>query len=213
MTTYYSVSTLKRFVTIRRNKHNEEMRARLGILIILAVLIWTLSPLIKRAMAEANFQPFFSALALSSLKLGGDDLLNKSDKHSVLFKIEFEDGTSQNLKPELSQNERQIDELGVEEYIRFKARENGINEAKFVAVIKCESNFNHQAVNWQGSSAVGLLQFTSGTWQEGCRRFNKNWTLNDRFNYQKATEMAILFWKIKQACRWKCYEMLYPNEC
>lgn len=52
----------------------------------------------------------------------------------------------------------------VREYAYNRAVEGGINADSFVRLIECESGWNPHAKNSK-STATGLLQFLTGTWQ------------------------------------------------
>lgn len=46
------------------------------------------------------------------------------------------------------------------------------------------------------SSAAGLFQFTEGTWKEYVKKANKDYSLDDRFDREKATE--IMKYKVEE---------------
>lgn len=92
----------------------------------------------------------------------------------------------------------------VEDMIRRKAAEYGVDAEHALAVVQCESHFNPNAVNQQGSTASGLWQFTEGTWHDGNRWRGTAWTLNDRFDAEKSTDMALWFIAREGWSRWAC---------
>lgn len=77
------------------------------------------------------------------------------------------------------------------------------NADLLVRIAQAESGLQpHKNSDVKTSTAAGLFQFTQGTWQDGCRWFGKNWTLNDRYDPAKATKMAIWFIKRGELHRW-----------
>lgn len=61
-------------------------------------------------------------------------------------------------------------------------------------IFKAEAGNNPYAVNKQpGQTAAGAYQFIASTWKGMCRKYGLNYTLNDRFDLQKATHVMQLF--------------------
>ena len=61
-------------------------------------------------------------------------------------------------------------------------------------IFKAEAENNPYAVNKQpGQTAAGAYQFIASTWKGMCRKYGLNYTLNDRFDLQKATHVMQLF--------------------
>ena len=61
-------------------------------------------------------------------------------------------------------------------------------------IFKAEAGNNPYAVNKQpGQTAAGAYQFIDSTWKGMCRKYGLNYTLNDRFDLQKATHVMQLF--------------------
>lgn len=80
-----------------------------------------------------------------------------------------------------------------------------VNEMLDIA--KCESNYKWYAKN-EYSSASGLWQFTKDTWLEGVKKRGLNWTLEDRFNPIKSTNMMIWYVEKEGWDRWECKKVL-----
>ena len=59
-----------------------------------------------------------------------------------------------------------------------------------IALIESGGNTNAKAGT---SSASGMFQFTEGTWKQMAKEMGKEYSLNDRFDPQKATEVAAYF--------------------
>jgi len=59
-----------------------------------------------------------------------------------------------------------------------------------IALIESGGNANAKAGT---SSASGMFQFTEGTWKDMAKEMGKEYSLNDRFDPQKATEVAAYF--------------------
>ena len=59
-----------------------------------------------------------------------------------------------------------------------------------IALIESGGNTNAKAGT---SSASGMFQFTEGTWKQMTKEMGNNYSLNDRFDPQKATEVAAYF--------------------
>lgn len=89
----------------------------------------------------------------------------------------------------------------IPEMITRLALENNIEPELALCIVKYESNFNPQARN-ANSSASGLWQFISSTFQEGINQRGLDWTLEDRFDPYKSTDMAMWYLKKGQASRW-----------
>lgn len=107
------------------------------------------------------------------------------------------------VKP-LEEGEVQLPSPEVESKIRSIAkRENFKNADLLVRIAKCESGLvPDRRSDVVGSSATGLYQFTKGTWQDGCKYMNVDWSLADRCNAEKSTLMTIYFIKRGELTRW-----------
>ena len=95
-------------------------------------------------------------------------------------------------------------EEGVAPVIRRVAQQEKFDDADLlVRIAQAESGLRPYKDNdVKTSTAAGLFQFTRGTWKDGCRWFNRNWTLNDRYDPTKSTKMAIWFIKRGELHRW-----------
>ena len=205
-TIYYNSSTLKRFATIRRNKRQEEIRARIGMLLIIGVLAFTMSSGIKKAIGSAEFQPFFTAGLFSISGSGGVSSSatneDETDKPSALPEISFYDAGELSKQANLSQNQRQINELAskvgykeIEVYIRQTAREYKIDENLFLKIATCENTnlMPHLKNPISGCTAMGIFQFVDSTWKSGIKRRGLDWNLSDKKDYKKNVDMAAWF--------------------
>lgn len=87
------------------------------------------------------------------------------------------------------------EEVSIEDKIRSKAREAGIDEDTAVRIAFCESSFNPSAKN-PNSSATGIYQWTTGTW---------NWigSPGDRLNEDDNIN-AFMEWFPKYPLWWEC---------
>jgi len=85
----------------------------------------------------------------------------------------------------------------ITELIRKYAKEYGIDENEALRIAYCESSFNPEAENWQGSTAKGLYQFTDPTWQwigaEG-----------HQFNAEENVKMFMTWFPVFPTW-WACY--------
>ena len=91
------------------------------------------------------------------------------------------------------------------------AQGNNINVNKALAISWCESRHNPLIKN-SISSATGLWQFTKGTFLDGIRWRGLDWNLDDRFNVDKSTDMAMWFVGREGWGRWECAKILgYTN--
>jgi len=91
----------------------------------------------------------------------------------------------------------------IENYIVKEAIKHGVNPDKALSVSFCESSFNLEAKN-PNSTATGLWQFTKGTFLDGIRWRGLDWTLEDRKDLVKSTDMAMWFVKREGWGRWAC---------
>ena len=83
------------------------------------------------------------------------------------------------------------------------AQENNVEIKTALRIANCESGFRADAKN-PVSTASGLWQFTEGTFLDGIRWRGLNWNLDDRFNVDKSTDMAMWFVKREGWGRWAC---------
>lgn len=60
-------------------------------------------------------------------------------------------------------------EISIKEKIAIEATKHGIDVDEALAVIACESSFDPNARNQQGSTAKGLAQFIDSTWKNYCK--------------------------------------------
>lgn len=109
----------------------------------------------------------------------------------------------QDLPVALSVNE-------VEQQIRKEIKKydwKRITPEKAIEIVRCESSFRN--VKNKHSSASGFWQFTNGTFSDGCRWRGLDWTLNDRYDIARATNMAHYFIEIRgEVERWECYKLI-----
>lgn len=83
-----------------------------------------------------------------------------------------------------------------------QAQEYGVPVEEALDIAFCESSFNPNAKN-PNSSAVGLYQFLSGTFLEGVKKRNLDWTLDDRYDPKKNIDMAMWMMSRGEYWRWK----------
>lgn len=97
---------------------------------------------------------------------------------------------------------------GKEEIMRIiteSANEYGVNPQTMLRIAKCESGFDTQAKN-KVSTATGTFQFLNGTWQDGVKWRGLDWTLEDRKDIYKSSDMAAWFMGVRgEYERWECY--------
>lgn len=96
----------------------------------------------------------------------------------------------------------------IEQIIERKAFIYGVDAEYAKKISFCESSNKPNAVNWQGSSASGLYMFTTGTWQDGLRWRGLDWSLDDRFDAEKSTDMAMWFVAKEGWGRWACAKLV-----
>lgn len=56
----------------------------------------------------------------------------------------------------------------IQDKITRMSKEYGIDTETALRIAECESQFGKYPKNWEGSSASGVYQFTSGTWDNYC---------------------------------------------
>lgn len=102
----------------------------------------------------------------------------------------------------------------IDEKITRYASQYGASEARMRVVIKCESNFNPEAVNWNDHHATskgshGIAQFAQGT----IDGFGKQIGIEnpDPYNVDHALEVMAYMFSEGQARHWSCYNMNYPS--
>ena len=96
---------------------------------------------------------------------------------------------------------------GKEEIMRIiteSANQYGVNPQTMLRIAKCESGFDTQAKN-KVSTATGTFQFTAGTWTDGVKKRDLDWTLSDRKDIYKAADMAAWYMGNGEYERWECY--------
>ena len=91
----------------------------------------------------------------------------------------------------------------VEELIILKAKEYGINPNIALRIAKCESDYNTLAKS-PISSASGVFQFISGTWQSVVKMRGQDYTLSDRFDAEKNIDNAMWLMKTEGLHHWEC---------
>lgn len=94
-------------------------------------------------------------------------------------------------------------EITVRDKIIKAAQENNVEIKTALRIANCESGFRADAKN-PVSTASGLWQFTEGTFLDGIRWRGLDWNLDDRFNVDKSTDMAMWFVKREGWGRWAC---------
>lgn len=83
------------------------------------------------------------------------------------------------------------------EYTPIKKKEESakFNLEAYLSNLSATESSNDPNAKASTSSASGLFQFTSGTWIEQVSKSGKQYTLNDRFDPDKAREIVIDFTK------------------
>jgi len=84
--------------------------------------------------------------------------------------------------------------MTIEEQIRKIAKDFKDVDV-LVKIATCESSLNPKATNGT-SSATGLFQYLKGTWEEAVKIRGLDWTLEDRTNIEKSTDMIM--WHIER---------------
>jgi hypothetical protein len=166
----------------RRNKQNKEIL--IFMLLSVIILSWT------SAITNIN------KLAVNSFTIYSDDTsvgVNKIDTSTGVIAGRNVTGEERKTYPSLS----------VKDYVSNELQKNGINTNYAFRVITCESQWNPKAKNPIGT-ATGIWQFTQDTWLDGLRWRGLNWTLEDRKDYKKSTDMAIWFILREGWGRWDC---------
>jgi len=92
----------------------------------------------------------------------------------------------------------------IEAIIGIKALEFRVDANRALAIANCESRLNPNAVNLQGSSAAGLWMIIDSTMLEGIKNRGLDWSLEDKFDPWKATDMAMWYMAKNQWSRWEC---------
>ena len=85
--------------------------------------------------------------------------------------------------------------MTIEEQIRKIAKERNFDDVLLTNIAFCESSYNPKATNGT-SSATGLFQYLKGTWEEAVKIRGLDWTLEDRTNIEKSTDMIM--WHIER---------------
>lgn len=118
-----------------------------------------------------------------------------------------EEEFNKNYSLPVAEDKTELKDKVIAEIIK-QARLHGINETEALSVSYCESFHDPYIKNWQGSSAGGAWQFTDGTFLDGIRWRGLDWKLEDKFDYKKATDMAMWFVSREGWGRWKCAQLL-----
>lgn len=185
--------TFKKY--IRKNKHNRTYNGGLTI-------------------REAKKQAIVLCLLLIGMSVAGFYQYLTVNYRSIAI---INDATVQAIAPVETHSEREIispsaDEIRavmvepeMQEILKYQWKR--ITPQQVYDLIECESNFRN--IKNLTSTASGKLQFTEGTWQDGVKARNLDWTLNDRFDFTKAINMAHYFVEKKnQLSRWECAKIL-----
>lgn len=102
-------------------------------------------------------------------------------------------------------------EMSKEDYVELTntfAVKWGIDEALFNFVIKCESGYNPDAVNWSDSHKLskgshGIAQFSKETFMQFAKQMGEDYT--DPYNAREALDVAGYAIKNGYGRHWSCY--------
>jgi hypothetical protein len=108
--------------------------------------------------------------------------------------------------------DRSISDFTPQELVSYYAKEYNVSSVQMGVVIKCESQWNPKAVNWQDSHKLskgshGISQFSRQT----IEMYGKQIGLEnpDPYNPQDAIRVMAYMWSKKQQSQWSCYSKFY----
>lgn len=93
-------------------------------------------------------------------------------------------------------------EQAIINYITYQAQQNNIDPDVAINIAMCESSLDPRAKN-KTSSAEGLWQFTTPTWNDYCE--------GDKTNIIDSTTCFMNVYK-KHPTWWDCHSILYINK-
>jgi len=135
----------------------------------------------KSALFALYQQPAFRELMRSSDIVGqGADQSPLSESSNLI--PPSSDRTPTYVPPTENEDEDDLQDL--------KTTQGLNNYLKTIALIESNGNPSAKA---KTSSASGMFQFTEGTWKQITKEMGKNYSLKDRFDPKKATEVAAYF--------------------
>ena len=107
---------------------------------------------------------------------------------------------------------RTLDQYTPRERVAYYAKEYNVSESQMITVIKCESGFNVNAVNWQDSHKLskgshGISQFSKQT----IEMYGKQIGLEnpDPYNPNDAIRVMAYMWSKNQQRQWTCFSKHY----
>ncbi len=101
-------------------------------------------------------------------------------------------------------------EMTIEEKVKHYALKWGQDVSLFKSVIKCESGFNPNAVNWSDSHALsqgshGIAQFSKETFLDYAKKMGRE-DYSDPYNPDEALDVMGYMWSIGQEHHWSCWK-------
>ena len=199
--------------TFRQRKIKDSENNFLSFLLLCFIGFMICYPIyMRRAMAEAGFSSTFSLVsAFSSLRSGGDDSSNESDKHFALLKIEFEDAgelpkNNANLSLQIATGS------DIEQFIINTARKYKIDENLLMRIAICEdTNLEPTLKNPEpNSTATGIFQWTIGSWRHYSKIYWGDMT-DYRKDYKKNIELAGLVMRDYGLKDWEASRQCWIN--
>lgn len=92
----------------------------------------------------------------------------------------------------------------LQEYISLYAHQYGASEKELLAVAKCESSFNQNAIG-DGGRAIGVFQFHRPTWESFSRKLGERLDIN---SYQDQAKLASWAFANNYKSHWVCYNKI-----
>lgn len=129
--------------------------------------------------------------------------------------IVSDENYSQNAKKELIKPFVKQGEYGLEAIkalIDYYADKHGVSRETMHKVVKCESSYNPNAVNWQDSHKLsqgshGVAQFSKQTFEQYSKQMGKS-HYDDPYNPEQALDVMGFMLSINQGKHWTCYRNL-----
>lgn len=156
-----------------------------------------------------NYIEFKSLMADHAKALQAYERVIENRSHSAVLNSEEksdDDGASESVQSTSQEEvtrETPLDGRTTEQIIEDTAKQHGFKDVELLKKIAmCESSMNPQAKNTE-STATGVYQYLSGTWEEACKKTgHTDWTLEDRTDVEKATRVAIWHISRGELSRW-----------
>jgi len=174
---------MNKFIPLRDNHGRYESRSKfllkaLGVLVVLSAFVFTVTEL---AVVANDWSAKHIIRFPIEVKVNTMSVVTDREPEKVLSPIVKEIMVENTPVSNLTPNEQiLLDTFGADEYRVVHA------------VVKCESGFNENAVNWD-TRDIGLMQINWPIWEKPV--MNKfGYTLKDMFDPKKNAEVGLWIW-------------------